>query len=104
MTTVDVDIQRLGGRERISLHNGLFGPATTVQSAALAAYYAGTVPGEWDDGGITVTVTGGDLRTILAKVGTLVGPYHAPEDNDRLQRFRGAIDDDASYTIHAIEF
>jgi hypothetical protein len=104
MTTVDVDIQRVGGPERMSLHNGLFGPATTVQNAALTAYYAGTVPGDWDHGAITVTVTGRDLRSMLAEVGTLQGPYHAPEDNDRLQRLHRAIDDGASYTIRAIEF
>ncbi len=44
------------------------------------------------------------LRAILAGVGTLEGPYHSPEDNERLQEFREAIEDDASYTIDSIEF
>ena len=66
MTTVDVYIKRLDGPERISLHNGLFGPATIVQGAALDAYNAGNLPGRWNGASINVTVTGRGLRAILA--------------------------------------
>ena len=67
MTTVDVYID--GGGERLSLHNGLFGPATTVYHAAYEASRDGKAVGGWNSsGGPDVTMAGRELRTILAKI------------------------------------
>lgn len=60
MTTVDVYID--GGGDSLSLHNGLFGPATTVYHAGYEASRAGKAVGGWSaSGGLEVTMAGREL-------------------------------------------
>jgi hypothetical protein len=44
------------------------------------------------------------VRCILTGVSELDRPYHQPGDWARFTAFRQAIDDNADYTIQAIEF
>lgn len=104
MTTVDVYIEAVRGPERLSLHNGLFGPATTLYSDVINAHRDGTAAGGWSGGSFVVTVSGRDLKRMLEKIDDLIGPYHDPEDNDRLRSFRDAISDTEDYRVKAIEF
>jgi hypothetical protein len=105
MTTVDIHIQRLGEQDSLSLHNGLFGPATTVYHAAHDASRSGRAVGGWNDhGGLDVTVTGRELRTMLAQVSQLPPHHQRPDDDERLQRFYESIVDDATYRIRGTEF
>lgn len=104
MTTVDVDVRRLGGSESISLHNGLFGPATTLFHAAIEACKNGSATGEWGGSHARVTVSGRALRAMMADVERLEPPYHDAGDDQGLADFRRSIDDHAEYVIDALEF
>jgi hypothetical protein len=104
MTTVDVYMRRAGNRsESFSLHNGLFGPATTVFHSVLKACHSGLVSGEWSLSHADVTVTGKMLRSMLADIRDLERPFHQPADNEKLSAFRDGLVDDADYTVKAIE-
>jgi hypothetical protein len=104
VTTVDVYMHRAGNRsESSSLHNGLFGPATTVFHSVLRACQSGLADGEWSPSHATVTVTGGVLRWMLADVHDLERPYHQPADDAQFCAFRDGLVDDADYLIKAIE-
>ena len=103
MTTVDVYID--GGGDTLSLHNGLFGPATTVYHAAYEASRAGKAVGGWNSsGGLEVTMAGRELRTILARIKDLPRHHQRPEDDEMVQRFCASIQDDATYAVRGIEF
>ncbi len=103
MTTVDVYIDGEGGN--LSLHNGLFGRATTVYHAAYEASRAGKAVGGWNSsGGLDVTMAGRELRTILAKIKELPRHHQRPEDDEKVQRFCESIQDDATYAVRGIEY
>lgn len=103
MTTVDVCIKRADGSESFSLHNGLFGAATTVLHALISKFQDGTISGPWHSSCIDTTVKGTIVRSVLADVSELDPPWHPPGDWARLAAFREAIDDDADYAVKAIE-
>ena len=103
MTTVDVYIQGRDRTESFSLHNGLFGPATTVFHAALEACRAGHASGEWSNSHAEVVMRGSVLRPMLAGLEDLKRPYRYDCDKTRLAAFREAIKDDGVYADTAIE-
>jgi hypothetical protein len=103
MTTVDVYIRKADGSDSFSLHNGLFGAATTTLHALIRVFEAGTISGPWHSSYIDTTVKGAVVRSILADIGELDPPYRRRADWARFAAFRQAIDDDADYTVKAIE-
>lgn len=103
MTTVNVFIRRADGGDSFSLQNGLFGAATTALHALIREFQDGTITGPWHSSYIDATVKGTIVRTILDGISELDPPYHRPGERARFVRFREAIDDDADYTVKAIE-
>jgi hypothetical protein len=103
VTTVDVYFRSTDGRSSVSLHNGLFGPATDVLHALIRAFQSGAVSGPWHSSYIDTTVKGTIVRSILAGVDELDPTYHRPGDWARFAEFRDAIEDDADYAVKAIE-
>lgn len=103
MTTVDVYIRRANGGDSFSLHNGLLGAATAALHALIRQFQDGTITGPWHSSYIDTTVMGTIVRTILDGISELDPPYHRPGDWARFELFREAIDDDAEYTVKAIE-
>jgi len=103
VTTVDVYIRKADGADSFSLHNGLFGPATTALHALIKAFQDGTVSGPWHSSYIDTTVKGTIVRSVLGGISELDPPYHQPGDWARFTAFQEAIDDDADYIIKAIE-
>jgi hypothetical protein len=87
VTTVDVYIRRADGSGAFSLHNGLFGAATTVLHALIKEFRDGTISGPWHSSYIDTTVKGTIVRSILADVGELIRPAMAP--SRRLGQIRG---------------
>lgn len=104
MTTVDVYVRKADGTDAFSLHNGLFGAVTTVLHALISKYRDGTISGPWHRSHIDTTVKGSTVRSVLDGITKLDPPYHQPGDWARFATFRQAIDDNAAYTIKAIEF
>ena len=103
MTTVDVYIRRADGGDSFSLHNGLFGAATTALHTLIRQFQDGTITGPWHSSYIDTTVKGTIVRTILGGISELDPPYHQPGDWARFEAFLEAVDDDADYTVKAIE-
>jgi hypothetical protein len=103
VTTVDVYISKTDGSDSFSLHNGLFGAATTVLHALIREFQDGAISGLWHSSYIDTTVKGKIVRSILADVSKLDPPYHQPDDWARFTAFQEAIDNEADYTIKAIE-
>ncbi len=91
------------GSRRAGVHNGLFGAATTVLHALIREFQDGTISGLWHSSYIDTTVKGRIVRSVLAGVSELDPPWHRPGDWARFAAFRAAIDDDADYTVKAIE-
>jgi hypothetical protein len=103
VTTVDVYIRRADGGDLFSLHNGLFVAATTALHALIRKFQDDTITGPWHSSYIDTTIKGTIVRTILDGISKLDPPYHQPGDWARFEAFREAIDDDAEYTVKAIE-
>lgn len=109
MTTVDVYIGRADdpssphGPSSLSLHNGLFGPATSALHALADQFQAGTLTGPWNCAHIETTAPGTVIRAVLAAVDENDRAFR-DADRDRFLAFRETIDDDAEYLIAAIEF
>jgi hypothetical protein len=103
MTTVDIYIRKADGSSSFSLHNGLSGAATTTLHALISAFEDGTISGPWHSSYIDTTVKGMVVRPILAGITELDATYHQPGDWAKFTAFRQAIDDDADYTVKAIE-
>jgi hypothetical protein len=104
VTTVDVYISRADGTDSLALHNGLFGSATMVLHALIREFQDGAISGPWHSSYIDTTVNGAIVRSILGGISGLDPLYHPPGDWARLAAFQETIDDDADYTIKAIEF
>ena len=102
MTTVDVWIRRADGLDSFSLHNGLFGPATTALHALISLFRNGTISGPWHSSYVDTTIPGSVLRQVLADIAD-DDPDFRPGDQSRLAAFLAALDDEADYTIKAIE-
>ena len=103
MTTVDVYINGKDRSESFCLHNGLFGPATTVFHAVLDACRQGSASGEWSNSHAEVLMRGSVLRPMLDGLEDLKRPYHFEGDKAQLAAFREAIADDGVYAVTAIE-
>jgi hypothetical protein len=54
------------GSKSFSLHNGLFGAATTALHALISQFQEGTITGPWHGSYIDTTVKGTTVRSILA--------------------------------------
>ena len=66
MTTVDVRIERLGSGDRLYLHNGMWGPATSVLHAFGRACQDGRIPSsKWNIAEINEVTTGAVVRQAL---------------------------------------
>ena len=63
MTTVDVYIGRADGSDSFSLHNGLFGAATTVLHALISQSQDGAITGPWHRSYVDTTVKGRIVRS-----------------------------------------
>jgi hypothetical protein len=107
MTTVDVYIQkagaRIGGPGYLSLHNGLFGPATSALHALIRAYQDGTLTGPWNISYIEATVPGSVVRSVLAAVNPQDPQFREDRDREHFAAFRETIEDAAEYSVKAIE-
>jgi hypothetical protein len=102
VTTVDVWIRRADGPDSLSLHNGLFGPATTTLHALISLFQNGTLTGQWHSSQIDTTIPGSLIRQVLASIAE-DDPDFRPGDQARLAAFLTVLDDEANYTIKAIE-
>ena len=102
MTTVDVWIQRADGPDSLSLHNGLFGPATTALHALISLFRNGTISGPWHSSYIDTTIPGSVIRQVLVGIDD-DDPEFRTGDQPRLAAFLAALEDEAEYTIKAIE-
>jgi hypothetical protein len=102
VTTVDVYIKRVGGPGSLSLHNGLFGPATSALHALIRAFQDGTLAGPWHSTYIDTTAPGTVVRSVLAGIDDQ-DPELREDDRARLASFREEVDDAADYSIKAIE-
>lgn len=102
MTTVDVTITAADNSRRLSLHNGLFGPATSALHALAREFQNGTLIGPWNVADIDTIAPGTVVRRILAAVNE-----HDPEFRGRgreaFTAFRAAVDDNSQYRIRGLE-
>lgn len=64
---------------------------------------AGIISGAWHSSCIDTTVEGTVLPSILAGITSSTRLTHQPGDGVRFAAFRRAIDDDADYTVKAVE-
>jgi hypothetical protein len=76
MTTVDVYTRKADSGAAFSLHNGLFGAATTALHALISAFEAGTISRPWPSSYIDTTVKGTVERSMVVGIGELDLPYH----------------------------
>jgi len=106
VTTVDVYIHRAGtaphGPDSLSLHNGLFGPATTALHGLIDAFRDGTLTGPWHSSHIKATVPGSVVCSVLGRIDENDRDYDGAV-RERLATFREALDDSAEYAVEAIE-
>jgi hypothetical protein len=66
MTTVDVRIVRAGSGDRLCLHNGMWGPATSVLHEFGRACQDGRITGiKWNVAEINAVTTGAVVRQAL---------------------------------------
>ena len=73
MTTVDVRIERVGSGDRLFLHNGMWGPATSALHAFGRACQDGRIPSsKWNIAEINEVTTGAVVRQALdgIRIGT----------------------------------
>ena len=103
MTAVDVYINGKDRTESFFLHNGLFGPATTVFHAVLGACREGSASGEWINSHAEVLMRGPVLHPMLDGLEDLKRPYQYEGDKAQLAAFREAITDHGVYAVTAIE-
>ena len=80
-------IRRIDGRGTLSLHNGLWGPATDALHALIDAFRTGTLTGPWHSSYIDATVKGVIVRSILAGIDELDPDYQLHGDHTDWARF-----------------
>ena len=102
MTTVDVSIRQRGTRDYLSLRNGLFGPATSLFHAILAACQDGTAEGTWSPSHADVQLPCAILRPMLTELDHLDQLWHGTTETDVIA-YPDVITDDARYELHATE-
>jgi hypothetical protein len=105
MTTVDVRIERLGSGDRLSLHNGMWGPATSVLHALGLACRDGRIPSsKWNVAQIDEVTTGAVVRQALGSITDWDwGQSLDASDKERVVAFRDELVDGAEYEVHALE-
>jgi hypothetical protein len=105
MTTVDVRIERVGSGDRLSLQNGMWGPATSVLHAFGLACQDGRISSsKWNVAEINEVTTGAVVRQALDVITDLNWQQsRASTDQERVAAFRDRLLADAEYEIHALE-
>ena len=105
MTTVDVRIQRVGSGDRLFLHNGMSGPATSVLHAFGRACEDGRIPSSrWNIAEINEVTTGAVVRQALDGITDWDWQQSRDSaDQERVAAFRDRLLDGAEYEIHALE-
>jgi hypothetical protein len=104
VTTVDVRIQRVDGEKPLYLHNGMFGPATSVFSAVVESCRDGRGDGRWTGpAAFEATMAGRDLRAVLTAVGVEDSASTPAETKGQLEGYLGRLEDDAKYRVTALE-
>jgi hypothetical protein len=88
---VDVYIRKAAGSDSFSLHNGLFGSATTVLQTLISAFRDGTISGPWHSSYIDTTVKDTIVRSILVGISELDPPCHQPGDGARFAAFQQTL-------------
>lgn len=105
MTTVDVRIKRLGSDDQLFLHNGMWGPATSVLHAFGRACQDRRISStKWNVAEINEVTTGAVVRQALDAITD--GDWQqlrGGADQERLAAFRSRLLDNAEYEIHALE-
>jgi hypothetical protein len=103
VTTVDVRITRVGRNDRLDLHNGMWGPATTVLHSFYQGCVDGTITGSWSPAHVDAVTNGVIVRAALIQIDDFDKTYHRDGDEERLAEFVNRIQDEAEYEIHALE-
>jgi hypothetical protein len=103
VTTVSVKIERIGSDDRLYLHNGTRGPATTVFQAIYHGCIDGTVIGSWSPAHVDATTSGIIVRAALKRIKGFDPTCHRDGDEERLAAFLDQLQDDAGYEVHAVE-
>jgi len=105
MTTVNVRIERPDSGDRLSLQNGLWGPATSVLHAfGLACRDGRILSSKWNVAEINEVTTGAVVRQALDAIADLDWQQSWDStDQERVAAFRDRLLDGAEYEIHALE-
>jgi hypothetical protein len=105
MTNVDLRIERVGSGDRLYLHNGMWGPATSVLHEFGRACQDGRITGtKWNVAEINAVTTGAVLRQALDAITDRDWKQSRDSaDQERAAAFRDQLLDGAQYEIHALE-
>jgi hypothetical protein len=103
VTTVSVKIERIGSNDRLYLHNGARGPATTVFQAIYHGCIDGTLTGSWSPAHVDATTSGTVIRAALTRINGFDPTCHRDGYEERLAAFLDQLQDDADYEVHAVE-
>ncbi|MGI8451333.1 MAG: hypothetical protein ACR2MP_29935 [Streptosporangiaceae bacterium] len=104
MTTVDVRVRRLGTGDQLSLHSGMWGPATSVLHAFGQACQDGRISSsKWNVAEINEVTTGAIVRQALDAITDWDWQQSHDDDQERVAAFRSRLFDNAEYEIHALE-
>ena len=104
MTTVDVRVRRLGSGDQLSLHNGMWGPATSVLHAFGQACQDGRIcSSKWNVAEINEVTTGAVVRQALDAITDWDWQQAHDGNQERVAAFRSRLLDNAEYEIYALE-
>jgi hypothetical protein len=105
MTTVDVQIERLESGDRLSLHNGMWGPATSVLHALGLACRDGRIStSKWNVAHVDAVTTGAVVRQAVDSITDWDWRQSRdPFGQERAAAFRDRLIDGAEYKVHALE-
>jgi hypothetical protein len=104
MTTVSVSIYQVGSNDRLYLHNGMQGPATSVLHYMSKACQEGIIDSrDWNIAQVDVITTGAVVRAALDKTDGYQDHYWDHNNKERFTAFRASLQDHARYEVHAIE-
>lgn len=103
MTTVDFYIR--GPQGRLSFHNGMWGPATTLLHEAFDMAQAGRMnPTRYNVAEFESRISGADLRTLLESVeGKTDSGWRGSASAEDLAAYVEKLEDDGDYDIFGIE-